>query len=157
MVRALMPVLLSVAPAAPTLNELYVFCDTPEKAGAILTVCRPFAAVETDVAVPPSGTMPAANAAAGNAESRKAKHRQARKPPLLVRRPRYRFFIRIYPAPGALRALNWSCLFGRMPMHARFVMTFSTTAGDSLGRYLGNFLSDCFQCSKFKHLPTKNR
>ncbi|MBB5406864.1 hypothetical protein HDG34_000785 [Paraburkholderia sp. HC6.4b] len=35
--------------------------DTPPTAGAMATVWWPFAAVETPVVVPPSGTMPAAN------------------------------------------------------------------------------------------------
>ena len=86
-----------MAPAVETLNELYVFCDTPENTGAMLTVCWPLAPVTTDVAVPPSGTIPAANTAPEYTVKTERKIRTAHKPPLPARRVDHRLAIVLTP------------------------------------------------------------
>jgi hypothetical protein len=60
MVRAFTPTLFRSAPAEVTLNEEYVLFETPPTVGARVTVWWPDDDALTPVAVPPSGTMPAA-------------------------------------------------------------------------------------------------
>lgn len=84
-VRALMPALFSVAPAAVTLNDEYVLLDTPATAGARLTSCQPFGPTDTLVGVPPSGTIPEAAAQCGSNPATATQRHSARQPPVPAR------------------------------------------------------------------------